>query len=43
MSYPRPCNSCPVEKRDACWKSEEYACEAFYNWLRGSSETKAEK
>ena len=30
----KPCNTCPTERRDACWRSTDFACKEFYHWLR---------
>lgn len=32
-SVKKPCAECPIEKRDACWKSSEFACDTFWTWL----------
>ena len=38
----KPCESCPDEKRDKCWKSTQFCCRKYRTWMRRHVRRKTE-
>ena len=39
----KPCNKCPIEKRDDCWVGTAFACQDWYDWIHIYNTSKQSK